>query len=478
MSSRAYETVIGIETHVQLKTDSKMFSPDSTSFEASDNENTSPVTLGMPGALPVPNKKALDFAIKVGLALNCQIRKRSVFARKNYFYPDMPKGYQISQYDLPLCERGHVTIKVDGQEKKVSITRAHMEEDAGKSTHHGDYTLINLNRAGIPLLEIVSEPEISSAREAAEYARTLRQIVRYLEVCDGNLEEGSLRCDVNVSVRPTGSKTLGTKVELKNLNSFRFIEKAVEFEVERQIEALESGEKILQETRLYDPDKNRTYSMRAKEDAQDYRYFPDPDLLPVNVTEEHVERLRQSLPELPLERARRFVKQHALPEYDASVLTAEKDLADFYEETAKISGNPKASSNWIMTEMIRELNQRNLKLSEAPTSPARLGRLIQLVDQQVISGKIGKSVFAEMWTTGREAQAIIQEKGLSQITDNSELEKIVTQVLAANPSQVQDYKAGKTKILGFLVGAIMKATKGQASPEAVNRILMEKLKGP
>ena len=478
MSSRAYETVIGIETHVQLKTDSKMFSPDSTSFEASDNENTSPVTLGMPGALPVPNKKALDFAIKVGLALNCQIRKRSVFARKNYFYPDMPKGYQISQYDLPLCERGHVTIKVDGQEKKVSITRAHMEEDAGKSTHHGDYTLINLNRAGIPLLEIVSEPEISSAREAAEYARTLRQIVRYLEVCDGNLEEGSLRCDVNVSVRPTGSKTLGTKVELKNLNSFRFIEKAVEFEVERQIEALESGEKILQETRLYDPDKNRTYSMRVKEDAQDYRYFPDPDLLPVNVTEEHVEKLRQSLPELPLERARRFVKQHALPEYDASVLTAEKDLADFYEETAKISGNPKASSNWIMTEMIRELNQRNLKLSEAPISPASLGRLIQLVDQQVISGKIGKSVFAEMWTTGREAQAIIQEKGLSQITDNSELEKIVTQVLAANPSQVQDYKAGKTKILGFLVGAIMKATKGQASPEAVNRILMEKLKGP
>ncbi|MFN8790228.1 MAG: Asp-tRNA(Asn)/Glu-tRNA(Gln) amidotransferase subunit GatB [Bdellovibrionales bacterium] len=478
MSSRAYETVIGIETHVQLKTDSKMFSPEATNFEAGDNENTSPVTLGMPGALPVVNKRAIDFSIKVGLALNCQIRKRSVFARKNYFYPDMPKGYQISQYDLPICEKGHVIIKIEGQEKKISITRAHMEEDAGKSTHHGDYTLINLNRAGIPLLEIVSEPEISSAREAAEYARTLRQIVRYLEVCDGNLEEGSLRCDVNVSVRPAGSKTLGTKVELKNLNSFRFIEKAVEFEVERQIEALESGEKIIQETRLYDPDKNRTYSMRAKEDAQDYRYFPDPDLLPVHVTDEHIEKLRQSLPELPLERARRFMRDHALPEYDANVLTAERDLADFYEETAKVSGNPKASSNWIMTEMIRELNQKNMKLSQSPISPANLGRLIQLIDRQVISGKIGKSVFAEMWTTGQEAQAIIQEKGLTQITDDSELEKIVTQILAANPSQVQDFKAGKTKILGYLVGAIMKATKGQANPEAVNRILMEKLKGP
>lgn len=477
MSYRGYEAVIGIETHVQLKTVSKMFAADSTEFEAGDNENTSPITLGMPGTLPVINKKAVDYAIKVGLALNCQIRKRSVFARKNYFYPDMPKGYQISQYDLPICEHGHVFIKVNGEQKKIAITRAHMEEDAGKSTHHGEYTLINLNRAGIPLLEIVSAPEMHTAQEAAEYGRVMRQIVRYLDVCDGNLEEGSLRCDVNVSVRKSGTEKLGTKVELKNLNSFRFIEKAVEFEIDRQIDALEAGEKIVQETRLYDPDKNRTYSMRAKEDAQDYRYFPEPDLLPVVLTEQMIENIRKDLPELPVDKSQRLMTAHGLPEYDAGVLTAEKELAEYYEKTSAVSGNYKASSNWVMTEVMRELNAHGLSVTKSPVAPESLGKLIKMIDSQVISGKIAKTVFAEMWKSGADPEKIVKEKGLIQITDNSAIEKIVDEVLVANAAQVHEYKAGKTKVIGFFVGAIMKASKGQANPDLVNKILIEKLKG-
>lgn len=477
MSSRGYEAVIGIEIHVQLSTKSKMFCADSTAFNGGDNENVSPVSAGMPGTLPVVNKVAVEYAIKTGLALGCNIRKKSIFARKNYFYPDMPKGYQISQYDQPICEGGRVSFKVDGKEKVVGITRAHLEEDAGKSNHHGEYTLINLNRAGIPLLEVVSEPDIRTPAEAAEYGRTIRQIVRYLDVCDGNLEEGSLRCDCNVSVRKEGSEKFGTKVEIKNINSFRFVEKAIEYEIERQIDAVERGEKIIQETRLWDPDKNRTFSMRTKEDAQDYRYFPDPDLLPLLVSDKMIEDIRRVMPELPLVRAKRFQDEHGLPEYDASVLTNEKQIADYYEEVAKESKNFKASSNWIMTELIRELNTANKEITDSPIKAQQLGRLVSLIDNGTISGKIAKTVFQEMWQSGKDAEVIIKEKGLVQITDPAAIEKIVDEVLAANAQNVEDHKSGKKKnLLGFFVGAVMKASKGQANPDLVNKILLEKLK--
>lgn len=477
MSYRGFEAVIGIEIHVQLSTATKMFCADSTEFNAGDNENTSPVSTGMPGTLPVLNKKAVEYSIKTGLALGCDIRRKSVFARKNYFYPDLPKGYQISQYDQPLCENGTISFKVDGVEKTISITRAHMEEDAGKSSHHGEYTLINYNRSGIPLLEVVSGPDLRSPAEAAEYARTIRQIVRYLDVCDGNLEEGSMRCDCNVSVRKVGAPQFGTKVEIKNINSFRFVEKAIEYEIERQIDAVERGEKIIQETRLWDPDKNRTFSMRTKEDAQDYRYFPDPDLLPVIVTDSMIEQYRKELPELPIARAKRFQSEHALPEYDALVLTMEKALADFYEETAKESKNFKASSNWIMTELLRELNQANKEIKDSPIKPQQLGRMIALIDKGTISGKIAKTVFQEMWQSGKDPEVVVKEKGLVQISDPAAIEKIVDDVLAANAQTVEDHKTGKKKnLFGFFVGAVMKASKGQANPELVNKILQEKLK--
>lgn len=477
MSSRDYEAVIGIEIHVQLSTKSKMFCSDPTTFDAGDNENTSPVSVGMPGTLPVVNKKAIEYSIKTGLALGCEIREKSVFARKNYFYPDLPKGYQISQYDQPLCENGTITFKVNGVDKTVSITRAHMEEDAGKSNHHGEYTLINYNRAGIPLLEIVSGPDMRTPAEAAEYGRTIRQIVRYLDVCDGNLEEGSMRCDCNVSVRKIGTEKFGTKVEIKNINSFRFVEKAIEYEIDRQVDTIERGEKIVQETRLWDPDKNKTFSMRSKEDAQDYRYFPDPDLLPTIVTKDLVEKYRRELPELPIARALRFQTEHGLPEYDALVLTAEKELADFYESTAKESKNFKASSNWVMTELLRELNAANKGISQSPIKPQQLGRMIGLIDKGTISGKIAKTVFQEMWQSGKDPETIIKEKNLVQITDPSAIEKIVDEVLAANAQNVEDHKSGKKKnLFGFFVGAVMKASKGQANPELVNKILQEKLK--
>lgn len=476
---RGYQAVIGLEIHAQLKTDSKIFCSDHTNFDASDNENTSPVSVGMPGTLPVLNRKAVEFAVKTGLALNCEIKKKSVFSRKNYFYPDLPKGYQISQYDLPICENGKIVIKVGENEKRyekvVPITRAHMEEDAGKSTHFGEYTLINYNRAGIPLLEIVSGPDMHTPAEAAEYARTVRQILRYLEVCDGNLEEGSLRCDVNVSVRKAGEEKLGTKVEIKNINSFRFVEKAIEYEIDRQIDAVEAKEKIIQETRLWDPDKNRTFSMRSKEDAQDYRYFPDPDLMPIFITTEMIEKFRKELPELPAARTERFIHEHALPEYDAQVLTGEKELADYYEETAKISKQPKAASNWIMTELLRELNGSQTAIQKSPIKPKQLGQMIMMIENGTISGKIGKTVFQEMWQTGKDPEIIIKEKGLVQISDTSAIEKIVEDVIAANPQQAADFKAGKTKLLGFFVGAVMKASKGQANPDVVNKILIEKL---
>jgi aspartyl-tRNA(Asn)/glutamyl-tRNA(Gln) amidotransferase subunit B len=474
---RGFEAVIGLEIHAQLKTQSKIFSSDSTVFDAGDNENTCPVSVGMPGALPVLNAKVIEYSIKTGLALGCKINERSVFARKNYFYPDLPKGYQISQYDLPICGPGSLTILVDGKKKTIGIERAHMEEDAGKSSHHGDYTLINYNRSGVPLLEIVSGPDMRTPAEAAEYARSLRQILKYLDVCDGNLEEGSMRADCNVSVRKLGDPKLGTKVEIKNINSFRFVEKAIEYEIERQIDQVERGEKIIQETRLWDPDKNRTFSMRTKENAQDYRYFPDPDLLPVILTPQMIAKFKAELPELPIARAERFVQAHGLPENDAFVLTSDKDLADYFELAAKVSGNSKATSNWVMTELLRELNSSNKNVIDSPIKPEALGKLIGLIENGTISGKIAKQVFSEMWQSGKDAEAIVREKGLVQISDSSAVEKIVDEVLAANAANVAEYRAGKVKILGFFVGAVMKATKGQANPDLVNKILTDKLKG-
>jgi len=477
MSTRGYEPVIGLEIHAQLKTKTKMFSSDSTHFEAGDNENTSTVSVGMPGALPVINKQAIDLAIKAGLALQCDIRKKSVFSRKNYFYPDLPKGYQISQYDLPICENGTIEFVVDGEIKKIKIIRAHLEEDAGKSTHQGDYTLINLNRSGIPLLEIVSGPDLRSGKEASEYARTIRQILRYLDVCDGNLEEGSLRCDCNVSVRRVGTEKFGTRVEIKNINSFRFVEKAIEFEIERQIDAIERGESIVQETRLYDPDKNRTFTMRTKEDAQDYRYFPEPDLLPVILTEEHLNKAKATLPELPQQKQARFQSAYGLPAYDSEVLTAERELAEYFETAVKNCNNAKGVSNWVMTELLRELNEAKLSIDRSPIAAENLGKLVGLIDKNIISGKIAKTVFAEMWKSSATPEQIIKEKGLTQITDPKAIGLVIDELIAKNPGPVSEYRAGKTKLLGFFVGQAMKATQGQANPDVLNQVLLEKLKG-
>lgn len=477
MSTRGYEPIIGLEIHAQLKTKTKMFSMDSTNFDAGDNENTSPVSVGMPGALPVINKEAIEFAIRAGLALGCDIRKKSVFSRKNYFYPDLPKGYQISQYDLPICEKGSIEFTLDGEKKKINITRAHLEEDAGKSTHQGDYTLINLNRSGIPLLEIVSEPDLRSGKEASEYARTIRQILRYIDVCDGNLEEGSLRCDCNVSVRKVGTEKFGTRVEIKNINSFRFVEKAIEFEIERQIDAIERGEKIVQETRLYDPDKNRTFTMRTKEDAQDYRYFPEPDLLPVILTDEKLKKVKAELPELPQQKLARFQTEYGLPFYDSEILTAERSLAEYFETAVKNSNNPKGASNWVMTELLRELNDAKLTIENSPISAENLGKLVGLIDKGVISGKIAKTIFAEMWKSSTPPEQIIKEKGLTQITDPKAIGVVIDDLIAKNPGPVAEYRAGKTKLMGFFVGQAMKATQGQANPEILNQVLLEKLKG-
>jgi aspartyl-tRNA(Asn)/glutamyl-tRNA(Gln) amidotransferase subunit B len=472
---RGYEAVIGIEVHVQLKTKSKIFCSDSTAFDATDNENTSPVSAGMPGSLPVLNREVVLMAIKTGLALGCHIREKSVFARKNYFYPDLPKGYQISQYDQPICENGELYFYVGGYKKTVSITRAHLEEDAGKSTHFGQYTLINYNRAGIPLLEIVSGPDLRSAAEAAEYAKTIRDIVKSLEVCDGNLEEGSLRCDCNVSVRKIGAEKFGTRVEIKNLNSFRFIEKAVDYEIERQIDALESGVKINQETRLYDPDKNRTFTMRTKEDADDYRYFADPDLLPILLKLEDIEKIRKTLPELPIQKTERFQSDLGLTKNDSEVLTSDHLLSQYFENTGSMCGNYKSAANWVMGDLLRELNQHKVEIKNSPVAPNQLAELIQLVDQNKISGKIAKTVFTEMWQTSKSAAEIVTEKGYSQVSDTNALEQIIDSVLNKNQSQVSEFKSGKTKVFGFFVGAVMKESKGQANPDVVNEILKRKL---
>lgn len=475
MSYGNYQPVIGLEIHAQLLTKSKMFSPDSTAFGSSDNENTDPVSVGMPGALPTLNRKGLEMAIRIGLALNCEIRTQSVFARKHYFYPDLPKGYQISQYERPISENGFVEFLLEGERKRIRIERAHMEEDAGKSIHEGSYTLINLNRAGVPLVEIVSGPDLRTPAEAAEYGRTVRRILRYLEVCDGNLEEGSMRCDCNVSVMKKGDAKFGTKVEIKNINSFRFIEKAIEYEIHRQIQCLESGTPIVQETRLYDSTKNSTFSMRSKEEAQDYRYFPDPDLLAVELTENEIKSIRSTLPELPLARFDRFVKDYQLPEYDAAILTQEKDFADYYEAVARACENFKAASNWIMGELLRELNEAQKGIIDCPISSENLAKLIRLVDQGKISGKIAKTVFAEMWKTGSSPDAIVEEKGMAQISDDSAVEKFVDEVIANHPNEVAAYRSGKQKLFGFFVGQVMKLSKGQVNPELANKLIKSKL---
>jgi len=470
-----WDVVIGLEIHAQLASQTKIFAGDSATYSEQPNQNISTVTLGMPGALPVINEKAIELSVKMGLALGSEIRKKSVFSRKHYFYPDLPKGYQISQFDLPICEGGEVEFFVDGELKKVRIERAHMEEDAGKSTHRGGYSLIDYNRAGVPLLEIVTKPDMTSPKEAAEYARTVRSILRYLEVCDGNLEEGSMRCDCNISLKPKGAKELGIRTELKNINSFRFVEKALEFEISRQAALLEAGEKILQETRLYDSTKNKTFSMRAKEDAMDYRYFPEPDLLPAELTDEYIQKIRETLPELPKAKAERFQKEYGLPEYDSLVMTSDKAMSIYFEEVAKLSENSKAASNWIMGELLKNLKEDKVEFEDIKIEAASLAAMIKMIDSGEISGKIAKQVFLEMWKTGEDSSKIVKSKGLAQISDPKIVEDIIDKVLAASPGQIEQYRSGKSNLYGFFVGQVMKESRGQANPALINKFLKEKL---
>lgn len=473
-----YEAVIGLEVHAQLLTDSKAFCSCTTRFGAEPNANTCPICLGMPGVLPVLNRKALEFTVRMALACHCTINEMSRFARKNYYYPDLPKNYQISQYELPVATGGWVEIETSEGSKRIGLTRIHMEEDAGKLIHDDQrpVSYVDLNRTGVPLIEIVSEPEITSPEEAAAYLRALRSILVYLRICDGNMEEGSFRCDANVSLRPKGSTGLGVKTELKNMNSFRFVQKGLQYEIDRQNSALENGERIVQETRLFDSSTGITASMRSKEQAHDYRYFPDPDLLPLRVAPELVDRIRQELPELPAEKRERFVRDLGIPSYDAGVLTADRDLAAYFEGTVEIFPNPKAVSNWIMTEMMRKLKGEENGIAECPVSPQQLADLLKLIDDGTISGKIAKTVFEEMFTTGQGPDAIIKEKGLVQVSDAGELLSIVNEILDKNPGEVSKYLGGKGQLMGFFVGQVMKATKGKANPAMVNQLLTEELK--
>jgi aspartyl-tRNA(Asn)/glutamyl-tRNA(Gln) amidotransferase subunit B len=476
-----WETVIGLEIHAQLATASKIFSGSSTAYGAPPNAQADLVDLGYPGVLPVLNGAAVRMAVKFGLAIAAQVAQHSVFARKNYFYPDLPKGYQISQYELPIVAQGELHIVLeDGTRKRVGITRAHLEEDAGKSLHEGlgNQTGIDLNRAGTPLLEIVSEPDLRSAKEAIAYMKKIHTLVRYLEICDGNMQEGSFRCDANVSVRRAGSSQLGTRAEIKNLNSFRFVEKAINYEVARQIDVLESGGKVVQETRLYDADKGETRSMRTKEEANDYRYFPDPDLLPLAISSEFIQEVRKTLPELPDEKAARLVTQYGLSAYDAGVLSASRELAAYYEEVVgAFPSEPKLAANWVMGELAAALNRDGLEIGASRLSAAQLSGLLQRIADATISGKIAKEVFEAMWGSGRDADAIIEEKGLKQITDGAAIERVIDEVIARNPGQLADYRAGKDKLFGFFVGQVMKATQGKANPAQLNALLKKKL-GP
>jgi aspartyl-tRNA(Asn)/glutamyl-tRNA(Gln) amidotransferase subunit B len=474
-----WEPVIGLEIHIQLSTRSKIFSGAATAYGALPNTQACAVDLGMPGTLPVLNEEVVRMAVKLGLALGAHINRRSVFARKNYFYPDLPKGYQISQYELPIVAGGQVHIELDaGETKTVGITRAHLEEDAGKSLHE-DFrgaSGIDLNRAGTPLIELVSEPHMHSAKEAVAYMKKIHSLVRYLEICDGNMQEGSFRCDANVSLRPAGEEKFGTRAEIKNLNSFRFVERAILYEIERQADILEGGGKVVQETRLYDPDKGETRSMRAKEEAFDYRYFPDPDLLPVELTDAFIEEVRATLPELPDEKKERFVYEYGLTPYEAGVLTAARETADFFEAVEKASGGEaKLAANWVMGDLTGALNKAGLDITDSPVNAAMLGGMIQRISDETISGKIAKQVFEAMWNGEGDADAVIDKKGLKQVTDTGAIEKVIDAVMAANPDNVAAYRAGKDKLFGFFVGQVMKATQGKANPAQVNELLKMKL---
>ena len=472
-----FEPVIGLEVHAQLNTATKIFCGCSTSFGAPPNTHTCPVCLGMPGVLPVLNRRVVDFTLRMALATHCDINPESRFARKNYFYPDLPKGYQISQYELPIASGGWIEIQVAGRRKRIGINRIHMEEDAGKLIHDPlrPISRVDFNRTGVPLIEIVSEPDLRSPEEAGAYLRQLRAVVRYLGICDGNLEEGSFRCDANVSIRPLGHQTFGTRTELKNLNSFKHVEKALQYEIMRQTETLRDGGRVTQETRLWDPDRNRSTSMRGKEEAHDYRYFPDPDLLPLKISTDWIERVRKELPELPEAKRDRFVEDYGLPAYDADLLTTDRELADYFETCLKTFNNPKPVSNWIMGPLLGLLNTAGKSIDASPVSPENLGRMLQLIEEGVISGKIAKTVFDEMAVSGHAPDRIVKERGLVQVSDASQIETAVAKVMAENAAEVQAYKAGKTKLLGFFVGQVMRETKGKANPQVVNEVLKSKL---
>jgi aspartyl-tRNA(Asn)/glutamyl-tRNA(Gln) amidotransferase subunit B len=473
-----YEAVIGLEVHAQLLTQSKIFCGCSTKFGKKPNENTCPVCLGMPGQLPVLNEKVVEFAIKAAMATGCTVNQKSIWARKNYFYPDLPKGYQISQYELPIAEHGKLEVEADGISATIGITRIHMEEDAGKLVHDpsAPVSYVDLNRAGVPLVEIVSEPDIRSPEQAAAYMKTLRDVLVYLEVCDGNMEEGSLRCDANVSLRPFGQKEFGTRAEIKNLNSFRNVARSLEYEIRRQGAILDDGGEVVQETRLWNADTGKTLGMRGKEEAHDYRYFPDPDLLPLVIDDAWLNRVKESLPELPAAKRTRLIEEYALPEYDAGVLCAEKAMADYFEQAVKAGAKPKAASNLIMTDLVGMLKSGGLEISASPVSPEGLAGLIKMVDDGSLSSKMAKEVFGQMFKTGKGAEAIVEEKGLKQVSDTGELESILSGIFQANPAEVEQFKAGKKKLMGFFVGQVMKQTKGQANPKLVNQLINQMLK--
>ncbi|MGQ9634752.1 MAG: Asp-tRNA(Asn)/Glu-tRNA(Gln) amidotransferase subunit GatB [Bryobacteraceae bacterium] len=477
-----YEPVIGLEVHVQLATRTKIFCGCPTSFGAPPNTNVCPVCLGLPGALPVLNRRAVEMAIRAALALNCRIRPVSRLARKNYFYPDLPKGYQISQYDEPLAEHGWVEIRVNGQVKRVGVTRVHIEDDAGKSLHEGfrdsdRYSYIDLNRCGTPLIEIVSEPDLRGSEEAYAYLTELKQVLQFVDVSSCDMEKGHLRCDANVSVRRRGAAKFGTKVEVKNLNSFRFLKMALDYEIQRQVEVIESGGEITQETRLYDPDTGETAGMRSKEHAHDYRYFPEPDLMPLKISESWLERVKSEMPELPGAKRKRFLEQYGLREYDAEVLTSTRSLSEYFEGVAVASGDARSAANWVMGELLGALKAESKEIQDSPVKAEDLGRLVALIGKGEISGKIAKEVFAKMFASGAPPEEIIERERLRQISDAASLGKIVDEVIAANPKQVEQFRAGKTAVLGFLVGQVMKATRGQANPGLVNQILRDRLGG-
>ncbi|MBZ2173099.1 Asp-tRNA(Asn)/Glu-tRNA(Gln) amidotransferase subunit GatB [Nitratidesulfovibrio sp. SRB-5] len=472
-----YEAVIGLEVHAQLRTRSKLFCSCSTAFGSAPNTNVCEVCSGMPGVLPVPNARAVEYAARMGMAVNCTVNPVSVFARKNYFYPDLPKGYQISQFETPICEHGHLNISVNGQTRRIGITRIHMEDDAGKNIHSaGDNaSYVDLNRSGVPLIEIVSEPDMRSAEEAVAYLKALHAIVVYLGICDGNMEEGSFRCDANVSIRPRGQQEFGTRAELKNLNSFRNVQRAIEYEIARQQDVLEDGDAVVQETRLYDAVKNVTVSMRGKEEAHDYRYFPDPDLMPVRIAEDDLARWRADLPELPLARRARLMEQHGLSDQDADVLTADKALADFFEAATAACGQPKKVANLMQGALLRELNQRAVAVDAIAMRPEALGELVRIVEAGLISAKIANDIFGELVETGAMPEAFVKERGLVQISDTSAIETAVDEAIAENPAEVEAYKGGKTKLISFFMGQIMRKTKGKANPALVTELLQKKL---